>query len=159
VYWCSKAFIRGWYYADETIHSVDASMLKEQIEECGMKDYSKLLLRYMEFQRGQLELLKDSKLNIERLEKQTADSKQIKSELLDFLDKLLTKKKITQFYFTLSKKNAYITNDELLNIVADTLKKEFIKRGYDITPLTLAEVEHNDGRSRMLSLSGGKFIK
>ena len=101
----------------------------------------KASVRYMEFQRGQLELIKGSQVYIEKWGKQDENIKQIKTELLDFLEKLLTKKRLTQFHFTLSKKNAYITNDELLNIVANTLKKEFIKRGFDITPLTIAEVE------------------
>lgn len=136
-----KHLITGWYYADEPIYSVDVSLLKKQILEYGMQEYSKLLLRYMEYQQGQLELLKNSSLYIDKIKKEDANSKQIKSELLDFLNKLLTKEKLTQINFTLSKNNAYITNDELINIVADTLKKEFIKREYNITPLTTAEVE------------------
>jgi hypothetical protein len=139
-----KHLIHGWYNSDQQILSVDKddiTMLMKQIEECGLQKYSKPLLRYMEFQRGQAILMKGSPFSTENWLKQNAESQQIKLELLNFLEKRLTRKRLTQFHFTLSKNNAYITNSQLINIIADTLTEEFIKRGYNITPLSIAEVE------------------
>jgi len=139
-----KHIIYGWL--NEEIQSLDIEGFDLQrfmklVVDNEMKGFSKLLFGYMKFQSEQSAfVVKDSAVWI-KLQKKQLRQREIKAELVNFFEKLFTKGKLSTIHFKMSKDSAFITDRELIEIITDRLKEEFIKREYNITPLTIPEVE------------------
>lgn len=139
-----KRLLSEWYYAEEPKKlgfGIDLIKAKRIIDEYKMNEYFKLLLNYLKFKRGQFtnrNIVSGSNLT---LDGESANSIEIKSELVKFFEFVFSKGELTSVQINKVIGSTQIKNDSLIKAFVELVKKEFIKCEYDITSLTIDEAE------------------
>lgn len=139
-----KHLLNEWNNSDKPKkldYGIDLNRAKRIIDEYKMNEYSKLLLNYLEFKRRQCtnqNIVSSSNLT---LDGESANSIKMKSELVKFFEFVFSKGDLTSVQINKVTGSAQIKNDSLINALVELVKKEFIKRKYDITSLTIDEAE------------------
>lgn len=134
-----KHIIKCWHDSEEPKNeNYDLIAAKRIIEKFKMQSYSKLLLYYMQFKRGHFD---SDKKKIEYLPEPDYKEFERKTEMVNFLEHVLSKGKITSVQINKPIGPASIKDERLIDIVIESVKQEFVNRKYHITPLTIAEAE------------------
>ncbi len=122
-------------------YGIDFNKAKRVIDEYQMNEYSKLLLNYLKFKRGQYtyqNIVSGSNLT---LDSESDNSIKIKSELVKFFEHVFSKGKFTSIQINKATGRALIKNDSLIKTFVELVKEDFVRRKYDITSLTIDEAE------------------
>ena len=95
-------------------------------------------MHYLKFKRGQctdLNIISGGNLSLD------GENAKMKSELVKFFEFVFSKGDLTSVQINKVTGSAQIKNDSLIKAFVELVKKEFIKRKYDITSLTIDEAE------------------
>lgn len=135
-----KHLLNGWHNSGEIkkLDGIDLHKVNRIIEKYKINEYSKLLLHYLKFKRGQctdLNIISGGNLSLD------GENAKMKSELVKFFEFVFSKGDLTSVQINKVTGSAQIKNDSLIKAFVELVKKEFIKRKYDITSLTIDEAE------------------
>lgn len=123
------------------IDGIDIETILTSISSLGLQQYADLIIQYLEFQRGNIALLKNSSQKISDVQEAADRRQKLKGELVDVLSMILQNDSITSFQFNTAKRSATVTNQKLITRINRMIGKEFMANGFNVTSMTIEEAE------------------
>lgn len=139
----AKHILAKWLNEDlplTLISGTDIQKAQKIIEQYKMQEYSKLLIRYMELKCGHLKF-KDIKGKLDKVVKEQIELLRLKKEMINFLAIAFSSGKLSSIQINKATGRAQIKDSQLIKGCVNVVTKEFIKREYNITNLTIPEAE------------------
>jgi len=123
------------------IDGIDIETILTSISSVGLQQYGDLIIRYLEFQRGNIDLLKDSSQKISEIQEATDKRRELKEELTNILSLIVQKHAITSCQFNTATVSGVVTEKKIIARLTSIIEKEFMANGFNVTSMTIEEAE------------------